>query len=222
MVPVLNAKEFYKEFLLNTKEDTLLVNAANLGIEDTTLENKTYMDIYRNHEKAYTKLVNKRIIHEIIENAVDEEGTPLVPQHEYFRIDNIGYKHKYYKITEEERDDIGLWRHLWDLKIAVEHENSKKDWMDEVVKLIHIRCPLKVVVAYNNCDMRDDGDIKKLDFIAKWVPEVDAFDKNAKEEFLIIIGNGAPKHKANPNYTKFDYRGYLYNASLGKFERIYV
>ena len=49
MVPVLNAKEFYKEFLLNTKEDTLLVNAANLGIEDTTLENKTYMDIYRNH-----------------------------------------------------------------------------------------------------------------------------------------------------------------------------
>ena len=179
-----------KEFLLNTKEDTLLVDAANLGIEDTTLENKTYMDIYRNHEKSYTKLVNKRIIHEIIENAVDEEGTPLVPQHEYFRIDNIGYKHKYYKITEEE--------------------------------LIHIRCPLKVVVAYNNCDMRDDGDIKKLDFIAKWVPEVDAFDKNAKEEFLIIIGNGAPKHKANPNYTKFDYRGYLYNASLGKFERIYV
>ena len=222
MVPVLNAKEFYKEFLLNTKEDTLLVDAANLGIEDTTLENKTYMDIYRNHEKSYTKLVNKRIIHEIIENAVDEEGTPLVPQHEYFRIDNIGYKHKYCKITEEERDDIGLWRHLWDLKIAVEHENSKNDWMDEVVKLIHIRCPLKVVVAYNNCDMRDDGDIKKLDFIAKWVPEVDAFDKNAKEEFLIIIGNGAPKHKANPNYTNFDYRGYLYNASLGKFERIYV
>lgn len=160
-----------KEFLLNTKEDTLLVDAANLGIEDTTLENKTYMDIYRNHEKSYTKLVNKRIIHEIIENAVDEEGTPLVPQHEYFRIDNIGYKHKYYKITEEERDD---------------------------------------------------GDIKKLDFIAKWMPEVEAFDKNAKEEFLIIIGNGAPKNKANPTYTIFDYRGYLYNTSLGKFERIYV
>lgn len=73
-----------------------------------------------------------------------------------------------------------------------------------------------------NCDMRDDGDIKKLDFIAKWLPEVEAFDKNAKEEFLIIIGNGAPKHKANPTYTKFDYRGYLYNASLGKLERIYI
>ena len=187
----MNAKEFYKEFLLNTKEDTLLINAANLGIEDTTLENKTYMDIYRNHEKAYTKLVNKRIIHEIIENAVDEEGTQLVPQHEYFRIDNIGYKHKYYKITEEERDDVGLWRHLWDLKIAVEHENSKKDWMDEVVKLIHIRCPLKIVIAYNNCDMREDGDIQKLDFIAKWMPEVAAFDKNAltrmpKRNFLSL------------------------------------
>ena len=164
------------------------MDAANLGIKDTNIENKTYMEIYRNHEKAYTKLVNKRIIHEIIEKAVDEHGTPLVPQHEYFRIDNIGYKHNYYKITEAERDDVGLWRHLWDLKIAVEHENSKKDWMDEVVKLIHIRCPLKIVIAYNNCDMREDGDIQKLDFIAKWMPEVAAFDKNAKEEFLIIIG----------------------------------
>ena len=96
----MNAKEFYREFLLNTKEDTLLVDAANLGIEDTNIENKTYMEIYRNHEKAYTKLVNKRIIHKIIKNTVDEEGIPLIPQHEYFRIDNIGYKHKYYKITE--------------------------------------------------------------------------------------------------------------------------
>lgn len=216
----MDAKEFFQKFLLSTKENTLLKDGISIGIDNPELEGRSYFYIYRNHEKEYTKLVNKRIIHNIISSSVDEEGNPLVAQHEYFRIDTIGYKPKFDAISKAERDAVGLWRHLWDLRIAVEHENSKKDWMDEVVKLVHIRCPLKVVIAYNYCDMRDDGDKLKLAFIAKWIPELAAFDKNAKEELLVILGNGAPKSKSNPLYTSFDYRGYLYNSTSQAFELI--
>ena len=64
--------------------------------------------------------------------------------------------------------------------------------MDEVIKLLHIRCPLKVVIAYNYCDVRDNSkndDRHKLIFVAKY-------------RF----------------YTKFDYRGYKYTD--GQFMRL--
>jgi hypothetical protein len=207
----MNAIEFYSKFVGNTKE-----NFSIRGLKGfAELEGKTYLEVYRNHEPAFTELVNKNIIHHII-----EDGTGFVTQHEYFRIDSIGYQHRYLEIPEESAKKVGFNRHFWDLKVAVEHENNKQDWMDEVVKLVHIRCPLKVVIGYNYCDQREAPEWNKLAFIAEWMQRVSAFDKNANEEFLIIIGNGAPKDKTHSTYERFDYRGYLYNAAEGKFERI--
>ena len=208
----MTAREFYQKFISATKEDFVTTESQLRDYPEWV--GKTYKEIYKCKEPVYTELVNKKIIHEIIKEA------GLVPQHEYFRIDSIGYQHRYTEIDAHEAEEVGLNRHFWDLKVAVEHENDRADWMDEVTKLCHIRCPLKVIIGYNYYDQRDTGDIEKLEFIAKWMPELSAFDSDSYEEILIIIGNAAPKDKAYGTYEKFDYRGYLYDYENEAFERI--
>lgn len=172
----------------------------------------TFLDLYRNNELAYTELVNKYIVHKIIKDA------GMTAQHEYFRIDTVGWVTRYQEM-EDEAHKLDLSAHLWDLKIAVEHENSKHDWTDEVIKLIHVKCPLKVVISYNYCDERDTTEWEKLNFIAHWMQEVKAFAKGGDEEYLLIFGNCFnPKTKAD--YDTFDYRGYLYNRQTQRFDRI--
>lgn len=142
----------------------------------------------------------------------------MTAQHEYFRIDTVGWVTRYQEM-EDEAHKLDLSAHLWDLKIAVEHENSKHDWTDEVIKLIHVKCPLKVVISYNYCDERDTTEWEKLNFIAHWMQEVKAFAKGGDEEYLLIFGNCFnPKTKAD--YDTFDYRGYLYNRQTQRFDRI--
>lgn len=117
------------------------------------------------------------------------------------------------------KSKLKLSAHLWDLELAVEHENSKHDWTDEVIKLIHVKCPLKVAISYNYCDERDTSEWEKLNFIANGMQEVKAFAKGSDEEYLLIFGNCfAPKTKTD--YNTFDYRGYLYNRQTRRFDRI--
>lgn len=82
--------------------------------------------------------------------------------------------------------------------------------MDEVIKLLHVRCPLKVVISYNYCDCREEMEINKLGFIAKYMKKWLENYPNHKEEYLIIIGNSAPKNRNSIDYEIFDYRGYEY------------
>lgn len=199
---MLDAMEFYKRF-----KESVVENRVH---ED----GRTFLDIYKNNEKAFTKLVNKTLIRKIVENS------GLTVQHEYFRIDTIGWNGKYLLLDEKRAKEVGLNRHLWDLQIVVEHENNKKDWLDEVIKLVHIRCPLKVIIGYNHCDQRDESEIKKLSYVAECMQMVKAFHATEAEEYLIILGNGSPKNKKAEPYTCFDYRGYLYNPNKEQFERI--
>ena len=225
----MNAKRFYEEFCKATNEDlrfeenklyqgepSLSENNAVIEfkeniqkryiLSDTQDDEKRLMHYYREEESNYTYIVNKIIIDEIIKKA----GYQV--QHEYFRIDSVGWISRY-KEVKKEADTVGLSSHLWDLKIAVEHENSKSDWSDEVIKLIHIKCPLKVIIGYNYCDCRDEGknsDMSKLNTISKWMNMVAAFESHDCEEYLIIIGNGETDDKKKENYTEFGYRGYVY------------
>ena len=66
---------------------------------------------------------------------------------EYFRIDLTAWiqlkKDEYYLLQGKNFE-----KYLWDLEVAVEHENNDKSWMDELVKIMHINCPLRVVIGY--------------------------------------------------------------------------
>lgn len=81
--------------------------------------------IYRECESAFTELVNKGIVDRIIES---EDG--LIPQHEYLRIDSIGYKHRYTEISEEEAREVGLNRHFGNLQLQLNMRTvSMIGWM---------------------------------------------------------------------------------------------
>jgi hypothetical protein len=48
----------------------------------------------------------------------------------------------------------------WDLDIAIEHENKLYLWEDELTKLLHINCGLRVLIAYY--DNENDRDLQKI------------------------------------------------------------
>ena len=207
----MNAHEFYSAFVRTARENTLVAKEMLPSFPEAW-GTATFLDLYRNNEPAYTELVNKYIVHKIIEDA------GMTAQHEYFRIDTVGWITRYQKM-EQKAHELKLSAHLWDLEIAVEHENSKQNWTDEVIKLIHVKCPLKVVISYNSCDERDTTEWEKLDFIAHWMQEVKALAKGNDEEYLLIFGN-CFNSKTKADYDVFDYRGYLYNWQKQRFDRI--
>ena len=80
----------------------------------THTDGRNYLDIYRTDEPTFTELINKQIIHSIIAEA------GLDVQHEYFRIDTVGWHGKYDILDRDRAKTVGLNRHLWDLMIAVD------------------------------------------------------------------------------------------------------
>lgn len=198
----MHAEEFYLEFISLMKEHYIFENG------------KTYMEIYKDFP-AFTKLINYTIIPQIIKKAGYKN------QNEYFRIDVIGWdknnNEQTNKQIEAESKPLGLYKHLWNLKIAVEHENNQSDWTDELIKLAHIRCPLKVIIGYSPFDERDMEENEKLNFAHTCLLKTDAFDSMADEEFLLIFGNCASRRKNNLSYNTFDYKGYVLRKGYSKF-----
>lgn len=187
---MISAKQFYNDYL--------------------SLVTNEYWDVYHDN-KQWTSCVTK-IIKEIIKKY------SLTPQTEYFRVDVTGWI-SHWEDIKEEAQAVKLNPHLWDLEIAVEHENDNSDWTDELVKLVHIKCPLKVIIGYTPCDMRYK-ELERLQFAGKLLYKVKAFNRCPNEEYLIILGNSAPKESKNHDYSNYDYRGYIYSHSKNQFEEI--
>lgn len=134
------------------------------------------------------------------------------PQNEYFRIDSSGYTRRW-----EELEKInGLNSHLWDLTIAIEHENDDKDWLDEVIKLAHVCCPLRVVIGYVPMKKRSEEQIL-LDYAADALKRLKCIDNVTKGEFMIILGNSHTNGKVE---KYFNYQAYILNAETLKFEKL--
>lgn len=202
----MNAKEFYYKFI-------------NAVVEENKTDNgKTYFDIYHNSSN-FTQLVMP-IINRIIESEIDEEtGKKYIAENEYFRVDAIGYvdgKEEMQSAAKKEK--IAMNSYFWDLKIAVEHENDNKDWFYEAIKLIYLKCPLKVIIGYSPCDKREE-ELKKLHFLSTFMQKMNVFQEY-KETYLIILGNCKSSRSDCHDYKKFDYIGYVYNWTTEEFEKI--
>lgn len=200
----MDAHAFYREFMHRICDKPELVRAYRNSKEYTALImhliNEIIADLGRNYN---------------IENSDVEQQSVFGAQNEYLRIDACGWQSRY-KSIEKQAKELGLKPHLWDLKIAVEHENAKNDWMDEVIKLVHIKCPTKVVIGYSNADDRKN-DIHKLAFAAKCMNDVQAFHKGENEEYLIILGNAKVKGEIT-NCEQFGYQGHIYNRKTQRFD----
>lgn len=204
----ITAEVFLKMFSEKTQNDCCISTKDNKNI--------SFINFYKYEDGVtsteFTEYMNKNLISNIVQQLCGNVS------HEYYRIDTTGWVSKEIDDLKELTGKHKLNYHCWDLKISVEHENDQKDWLDEVVKLAHIRCPLKIVIGYNFCDKRENECEELLNQVALPIlKQVDAFSSNEPDDFLIIFGN--MKHNGI-SYKSADYRGYLYNYQFKKFERI--
>ena len=133
-------------------------------------------------------------------------------QYEYFRIDLIGWTESDYDFGKCPK---GFKRHFWDFNVAIEHENNREDWLDEVVKLSYINCPLRIVIGYAPTENRQ----AYLDYASEALRLLNKRYQSIREdqEFLLILGDSyLPGETVSAiNYTPYLY---LYDRDSGLFK----
>lgn len=179
-------------------------NEFNMLFKEESIYQKKAIQCYA-HNTEFTNFIIERI------NAIITSKNYL-SQNEYFRIDAMGYSTKWKKLEKVS----GFNPHLWDLQIAVEHENNPKDWLDEVIKLAHICCPLRVVIGYAPMKDRNATDERLLKYSAKALQLLQCRDNLKSGEFMVILGNSGTKK--TDDY--FNYRAYVLNRETLTFENI--
>lgn len=132
----------------------------------------------------------------------DVFGDEILIDREYYKIDMIGWKQNKTKI-ESKCEELNLKPYCWDLKVAVEHENSSKEWLDEVCKLSFIKCPLRVVIGYGI-----DNFEEKIEIVRVILESNKAFSDD-EQEFLIILGKAKRELSKNPTANEIA-EGYRY------------
>ena len=198
-------------------------------IANEIAQNANFMDIYKSNR--YTHIMNDA--DGVIYNTIKAIDSSMNFQKEYLRVDVTAWKsvfdgkHDWHDAEnwKEKFRERHLKPHLWNLYFAVEHENKHEDWLDEVLKLAHLRCPLKVVIGYVPAGKRNNdysGDKERLELAVeclKWTkayerqPDTYVNNGGGYEEFLVILGNCSGK------YDEPNYKGYLFNG-IDRFEEI--
>lgn len=200
----LNAINFYNEFM-----DCIRQGMENKG---DWVESKEY---YKSSSK-FTKYINKELMPK---KCFPKFATGY--SNEYYRFDVSSWE-QLKSSVEDICKEVKMNPHLWDLRIAFEHENKQKDWFDEVIKLLYIDCPLKVVVGYNNYKKRfidnKESDKSKLNALCLMLSKLNRINEllSKKNKFLIIIGNGGSGFKEKKGAEYFGYKGYLLYMEEGE------
>ena len=163
-----------------------------------------------NNTKEFTRLIMNQLDEKILASDSLEE---IKTEREYFRIDLISYKD-----TSKNKISCGKLQNCsWDLIAAVEHENDSRLWVDEVVKLAHIACPLRVVIGYLPKKQKDIqiAHSKYLKKVTETLNQIDAWKYTSKYgDYLIIIGDC----ELSKNDIKCSYTPYLYEQKSQSFE----
>lgn len=158
--------------------------------------------------KAYTQFILGAI-----ERFLKEQY--LGTSKEYYRIDLTAWtqlKNEDYFLLK----DKDFEKYLWDLEVAVEHENNDKSWMDEVVKLMHVNCPLRVVIGY--LPVKEDKNIY-ISALNSEIKKIKAYKDMDKGEFLLIIGDSKCKGIKEKfcHYTPYVFRNGGFEQYWEKF-----
>ena len=160
-----------------------------------------------------------------IEEDILQGELKLKTNREYFRIDLIGWSGNPAWQKENEKhigskpckrdSDPQLNEYHWNLEIAVEYENDSLDWTNEVIKLCHIKCGLKVVIGYAHYEQREN-DMAKLNIIADHMRKLKYGCPQKGEEFLVILGNCGRGEPYKSIDNDIQSKAYIYNGT--KFE----
>ena len=163
------------------------------------------------HFKKFTVLIMDKI-EQILK--YDED---VATEREYFRVDLISYREN----NENEFLLNKLYNYTWNLEAAVEHENNSKTWMDEVIKLAHLSCDLRVVIGYLPLSEKKNQK-EYLNKIADILNNKISAWKQTKTsgDFLIILGDSSFGSSEQYIDNRCVYTPFLYSLQSNLFEEI--
>ncbi|MBR3805567.1 MAG: hypothetical protein IKJ13_01860 [Clostridia bacterium] len=160
------------------------------------------------------------LISRVIKDA--KPSNQFIVQPEYYNIDLTEWEQKKEKndekLLEKEEDEYSLKKYAWNFDIAVEHENDKNLWMDEVIKLAHIFCDLRVVIGYfpYKKEGKKEMQQKYLNAVSDTIQTLKCCENMKHGEFMVILGDVGGK-KAD-GFEKLVYTPYKYNRKDEVFE----
>lgn len=176
---ILNAREFYNTFIRNVEENSNKLLCCR-------------------GDRAFTTAMFS-----ILENMLGKMGIKCCK--EYYNIDLMGYHSINNDKIREDLNRINMNYFCWNPEIVIEHENDSGDWYDEFIKLLYIRCPLKVIICYNDNRKLDEEKIEMAIRLAKCCG--DFYSCCVKEEeILIVIGNTSKQYY---EIGDLEYAGYI-------------
>ena len=196
----MTAREFWKSF------------EQNIKLEKIQLE--SVWDEQASFTEKITALISR-----VIKDA--KPSNKFIVQPEYYNIDLTEWEQKKLKTKEKLFVENGLKgyrfeKYAWNFEIAVEHENDKNLWMDEVIKLAYVFCDLRVVIGYFPYvkERKEEMQQKYLDEISKTINDLKCSENMKHGEFMVILGDVGGK-EAN-GFKKLEYTPYLYNPDPQK------
>lgn len=200
------------------------------SFEKQIKDNSEVLKTVWNNRDAFTERIMK-----VIKNAIrmtNREAKDYVPNHryeyeeyvmqtEYFKIDLVAWEQK--RDTDAYTVENGiegykLNKHAWDFDIAVEHENASDKWSDEVVKLAHIFCDLRVVIGYIPYvkDGKREMHKKYLNAITDSIKTLKCRDNMKHGKYMIILGD--VEHGESDGFEELIYTPYIFDKEKEKFE----
>lgn len=154
-----------------------------------------------NNKSVFTEFIIKEIFNSILNK---NYGYKDEHQYEYLKIDLVGWK-------DLDKSKLGaipkyFEPYFWAFDVAIEHENDKGKWMDEVIKLSYINCPLRIVVGYAPRNMQAEY----LSYVSNALQILNkTYDSiRAGQYFMIILGDSGLDGK---DVSVDSYTPYLYN-----------
>ena len=167
-----------------------------------------------NYCKDYTDFIIEKM-----EHIIGEKGAGFETSKEYYRIDLTGWTQKRSLILPslnkiKNKNDYNFQPYLWDLEVAIEHENDDRLWMDEVIKLLHISCKLKIVIGYIPLQQKDRIN-EYLGFVSDSIA-LGGKRIHDDEQFLIILGFSKVSKDNRCQYTPYLYKNGIFEDMSNK------
>ena len=196
----MTATEFWTEFRRLFADDSNALTAAR--------------NFWKNRDN-FTKFIMPHIA-----TILSSYGYADKNQYEYYKIDVIGWKDCKSALAKlQTPDTYKLKKHFWHLGVAIEHENDQSDWTDELVKLLYINCPLRIVIGYYPETLSSEDLVKTIDYasdIVSLANETNAFIQ-PEQEFMLILGKN---HDNETDLCANSYSAFTYNVNKKSFEKI--
>ena len=163
-----------------------------------------------NYSKDYTEFII-----EMMENMIgakDKGGLGFETSKEYYRIDLTGWTQRRNEIENNipKNKDYVFQPYCWDLEIAIEHENNDRLWMDEIIKLLHINCPLRVVIGYVPKSIPKEP---YLEYVSTAIADSKKDSSMESGDFLLILGDS----KVGDDGEKCNYMPYKWDKKNNSF-----